>query len=727
MDTSEYMPMFLAEAQEHLQELNLAVVALEDDPTNQDTVDGIFRIAHSLKGMSATMGFSAIAELTHVMEDVFEVLRQRADGLHRDAITTVLACLDGLQGAVDSIEQNGSENLDPAALIEQLRALIRERTPDQELERAGGAIIPDPDVVAAVRADGGRILYVKVTLDPEVMMPAVRAHMVFAALNVHGEMIGSVPTPDAIENFEGHEIEAWIVTEHEESELAKTATRVSDVAAADVSELTSDDPAQVTPALSAAATVEPAAEQSAPAVAQPAAAAQPPAAAQPAAGTGPAPTETPAPAAAAEPAATASAADAKQAATGGAGHSAARTVRVDAERLDTLMHLMGELVIHRTAVEAYTANINSPELQHAVQNLTRSSQSLQSMVMQVRMIPVDVVFMRFPRLVRDLSNKLEKDIELELVGRETELDRTVVDSLGDPLVHLVRNSLDHGIESPDVREAAGKPRTGTLTIAARHAGGSVVIEVRDDGRGVDPQAVARKAVERGLIDEETARHIDTKQAIELLFAPGFSTAEVTSDISGRGVGMDAVRTKIRELGGEVLMESVPGQGTSAQIRLPLTLAIVSALQVDVSGAPFAIPIDRVERTLRLGEHTVRQIAGRRVLSLEDGVIPLLEGARTFGRAATDEHDLVVIVRGEDKRIGLTVDELVGQRELVTRPLPAVVSDGQPISGGAVLADGQIALIVDCDALATGLSGHAVGRAAGAESSDASASELAVTR
>jgi two-component system chemotaxis sensor kinase CheA len=688
MDTSEYMPMFLAEAQEHLQELNLAVVALEDDPTNQDTVDGIFRIAHSLKGMSATMGFSAIAELTHAMEDVFEILRQREDGLHRDAITTVLACLDGLQAAVDSIEQNGSENLDPAALIEQLRALIRDRTPEQELERAGGAIIPDPAVVAAVRADGGRILYVKVTLDAEVMMPAVRAHMVFAALNVHGEMIGSVPTPDGIENFEGHEIEAWIVSEHEEAELAKTATRVSDVESADVSEL-ADDPA---PAASAPAPASVAPEPSAPAA--------------PAPGT--------------------DAAAPKEAPTGSA-HSAARTVRVDAERLDTLMHLMGELVIHRTAVEAYTANINSPELQHAVQNLTRSSQSLQSMVMQVRMIPVDVVFMRFPRLVRDLSNKLEKDIELDLVGRETELDRTVVDSLGDPLVHLVRNSLDHGIEPPEVREAAGKPRTGTLTIAARHAGGSVVIEVRDDGRGVDPQAVARKAVERGLIDEETAKHIDTKQAIELLFAPGFSTAEVTSDISGRGVGMDVVRTKIRELGGEVLMESVPGQGTSAQIRLPLTLAIVSALQVDVSGAPFAIPIDRVERTLRLGEHTFRQIAGRRVLSLEDGVIPLLEGAETFGRPTTGEHDLVVIVRGNDKRIGLTVDELVGQRELVTRPLPAVVSDGQPISGGAVLADGQIALIVDCDALAAGLSGHAVGRSAGAETKDPSASELAASR
>jgi two-component system chemotaxis sensor kinase CheA len=701
MDTSEYMPMFLAEAQEHLQELNLAVVALEDDPTNQETVDGIFRIAHSLKGMSATMGFSAIAELTHVMEDVFEVLRQRAGGLHRDAITSVLACLDALQAGVDSIEQTGSENLDPAPLIEQLRALIRDRTPDQEVERAGGAIIPDPTVVAAVRAEGGRILHVKVALDPEVMMPAVRAHMVFAALNQHGDMIGSIPTPDGIENFEGHAVEAWIVTEHEEEELVKTATSVSDVAGAEVQELVSDQ-AQASVELPTAPSPATAPSQPAQAPAAPAADLTPEA-------------EVPATA----PAAPTEAAKAASPAAGGA-HSGARTVRVDAERLDTLMHLMGELVIHRTAVEAYTASINSPELQHAVQNLTRSSQSLQSMVMQVRMIPVDVVFMRFPRLVRDLSNKLGKDIELDLVGRETELDRTVVDSLGDPLVHLVRNSLDHGIEPPDVREAAGKPRTGTLTIAARHAGGSVVIEVRDDGRGVDPQAVAAKAVERGLIDAEAAKHIETKQAIELLFAPGFSTAEVTSDISGRGVGMDVVRTKIRELGGEVLMESVPGQGTSAQIRLPLTLAIVSALQVDVSGAPFAIPIDRVERTLRLGEHTVRQIAGRRVLSLEDGVIPLLEGARTFGRPSTAEHDLVVIVRGDDKRIGLTVDELVGQRELVTRALPPVVSDGQPISGGAVLADGQIALIVDCDALAAGLNGHAPTRPTASADSDASA-------
>ena len=337
--------------------------------------------------------------------------------------------------------------------------------------------------------------------------------------------------------------------------------------------------------------------------------------------------------------------------------------------------------------------------------------------MQVRMIPVDIVFMRFPRLVRDLSSKLDKEVELQLVGRDTELDRTVVDALGDPLVHLVRNAMDHGVEHPDDRVAAGKPRIGTVEIAARHAGGSVVIEVKDDGAGIDPAAVARKAVGKGLIDEDAAAAVDMRGAVELLFSPGFSMAEQASDISGRGVGMDVVRTKIRELGGEVVMDSEPGRGTTAQIRLPLTLAIVAALQVDVAGAPFAIPLDRVERTLRLTPSMVRSVAGRRMLVLEDGVLPLLEGSRTFGRPSEQEHELVVIIRGEDRRIGLAVDQLVGQRELVTRPLPSVVSTGEPVSGGAVLADGRISLIVDCDALASLIMSGSAGVSAAAGRGD----------
>jgi two-component system chemotaxis sensor kinase CheA len=364
------------------------------------------------------------------------------------------------------------------------------------------------------------------------------------------------------------------------------------------------------------------------------------------------------------------------------------------------MHLMGELVVNRTHAESLASAASVPGLTQAMQDLARSSQALQTMVMQVRMIPVEAVFLRFPRLVRDLSAKLDKKVDLQLSGSDTELDRTVVDALGDPLVHLVRNSLDHGLESPEAREAAGKPATGTLEISARHAGGNVVITVRDDGRGIDPAVVARKAAERGLISADAVDSVDLQRAVELLFTPGFSTAEVMSDVSGRGVGMDAVRTTIRELGGEVIINSELGQGTTAQIRLPLTLAIMSALLVESSGLPYAVQLDRVERTLKLSDYPVRSVAGKRMLVLRDGVLPIIDLAETVGHGCSDSATHAVVVRGLDQRLALSVDQLVGQRELVTRPLPQEMGSGAMFSGGAVLSNGAIALILDCDAIAT---------------------------
>jgi len=367
---------------------------------------------------------------------------------------------------------------------------------------------------------------------------------------------------------------------------------------------------------------------------------------------------------------------------------------------------MGELVVHRTRVESLAAGSGVEGLAEAIGELTRSSQSLQAMVMQVRMIEVDAVFMRFPRLVRDLSTKFGKQVELVMNGRDTELDRTVVDALGDPLVHLVRNSLDHALESPEERVAAGKPATGTLELAARHAGSNVVITVRDDGRGIDPELVARRAAERGLIPADAVQTVDMARAIELLFAPGFSTAETTSDISGRGVGMDAVRNVIRGLGGAVVMTSELGVGSTVQVRLPLTLAIVPALLVESHDTPFAIPLERVERTVNLAEQTVRSVIGRRTLVLNDGVLPLIDLAEALGYPPAPDAGYVVITRGADRRLALVLERLVGQRELVTRPLPAEVGDASSLSGGAVLSNGEIALIVDCDALADACGGAA---------------------
>jgi two-component system, chemotaxis family, sensor kinase CheA len=640
METSEYLPMFLAEGREHLQELNLAVVRIEERPDDRETVDEIFRIAHSMKGMSATMGFAGMAALTHQMEDVFELLRQRAGGLSRVHIDVLLECLDALGAAIDAIEELGEEKIAPAPLIERLRGLVRERTPEQEVERAG----ENPADLAAM-AGGNRVVRVCARLAEDAAMPSVRAYMVLSALSELGETLVCLPTPDDVETFAGSDIVAFLVSERPDADLADAAASVPDVASVETSE-----------ALAAVSAVAPAAAD--------------------------APVER-----AAAPAAPRA-------------HKASSTVRVDAERLDQLMHFMGELVLHRTQVEALAADADVPGLSQAMQNLTRTSHALQAMVMQVRMIPVEAVFLRFPRLVRDLSTKLGKQVELELVGKDTELDRTVVDALGDPLVHLIRNSLDHGLEGPEERVAAGKPASGTLNLSARHAGGNVVIEVRDDGRGIDPVKVAQKAADRGLIPAEAVDTTDMAKAIELLFHPGFSTAEVTSDISGRGVGMDAVRTTIRELGGEVLMTSEQGQGTVAQIRLPLTLAIMAALLVEADGRPFAIPLDRIERTVRLADHTVRSVAGSPMLVMRDGVLPIVDAAQRYGGSPAEGAEYAVVVRGSTGSLAVTVTNLFGQRELVTRPLPPEVAENSALSGAAVMSDGQIALIVDCDALET---------------------------
>jgi two-component system, chemotaxis family, sensor kinase CheA len=660
MDTSEYLPMFLAECRENLQELNLAVVRLEEVPDDRETVDAIFRIAHSLKGMAATMGYEGMATLTHKMEDVLELLRQRGGGLSREVVDVLLGCLDALSGAVDSIDADGAESLDPAVLVERLQSLVRDRDDPEAVEEepeGGRADIP-PAKLAPI-TEGQVVVEVAAVLAEDAQMPAVRAFQVLAAAGEHGEILRSTPAEGEVDGFDGRLIELLLATENEVEDVAAALRGVPDVADVRVAEH-APEPVQE---------------------------AAPLAAVDESGGVGGSESSV-------------AAAPSPSAPHKKGGH---QTVRVDAERLDQLMHLMGELVVQRTHVEALSAEADVPGLSQAMQELTRSSHALQAMVMQIRMIPIEAVFMRFPRLVRDVASKLDKNVELDLVGKETELDRTVVDAIGDPLVHLIRNSLDHGLESPEDRVAAGKSPTGKLTIAARHAGGSIAITVKDDGHGINPQKVAAVAVQRGLITREQAQLIDMRGAIELLFAPGFSTAAEVGALSGRGVGMDAVREKIRELGGEVTVTSVQGEGTVNEIRLPLTLAIMSALLVEAGDKPFGIPLQRVERTMRLDDNPVRSVAGRKMLVLKDEALPLRRAVDVFGGAAAgagaalpDTH--VVIVRGQEGSIALSVSKLIGQRELVTRPLPQNVAQEAAVSGAAVLSNGDIVLLADCDAL-----------------------------
>ncbi|MGA2469438.1 MAG: chemotaxis protein CheA [Solirubrobacteraceae bacterium] len=681
MDSAEYLPMFLAESREHLQELNVAIVALEKNPQDADGVDAIFRVAHSVKGMTGTMGFSGMARLSHEMEEVFELVRRRRGGVERDLIDAVFACLDALSAAVDSIELSGEERIDPEPLIERLRALVG-RSARQEVSGKAIATVGYP---GALRA--------RVEFAQDVLMPSVIAYVLLTALRERGTVLGSDPADEDLDGWDGRVVEVVCGADFAQADIEAVAADTDGVIRVTITRYPDDGGdgedanAEQLPLTGDPHTVQiPAADSAHVAAAEPAAAepeAVGPVAAEPEGVAG-------------DPVAGEAAKPEVAETDAAASRPAARTVRVDAERLDQLMYYMGELVVHRTQLASLVAHSEVPGIAQAMQELERTSQALRAMVMKVRMIEVEAVFSRLPRLVRDLAAKLGKDVELRISGADTELDRTVVDALGDPLVHLVRNALDHGLETPQERVAAGKPATGLLEVSARHGGGRVVITVRDDGRGIDVAAVAARARRRGLVS--TGDELSSAQAIDLLFTAGFSTADRMTDISGRGVGMDAARDAVRALGGDVLLQSEPGAGMVAEIRLPLTLAITSALIVEVSGLPFAIPLDRVEWTLSLGEASVRKAAGQDLLVLPDGVVALCDGPWVLAGEENGAVEHAVIVRAGDELVALAVGELIGQRELVTRPLPPELEMSRPISAGAVLAEGAIALIVDCDRL-----------------------------
>jgi two-component system, chemotaxis family, sensor kinase CheA len=657
MELSDYLPMFLAEGREHLQTLNLSLVRIEQDPRDVETINDIFRVAHTLKGMSATMGFGRMASLTHEMENVMEGMKSRSDGLSKDALDALFGCLDTLSSLVDEIEESGGEQSDPGGLVGRLQRLLAggAAAPGDELGTATAPAGPAPDIVAAVEAAGLYVAAVTLVLADDVDMPGVRAFLAVRKAEEHGELLQCEPDVAVIEagEIESPEIRVWLATS------AETAAIATDLGAQDG--IGRCDAVRHAPEAHAAAPV--------PAVT----------------------------AGAVEPGAAAQTAPARTAA---AAKHRAQTVRVEAERLDLLMHMMGEMVVQRTRLEAIAAGSDHAGLQSAVNDLSRVAQSLQQLVMQVRMVPVESVFMRFPRMVRDIAAQLGKQVDLQIRGEDTELDRTVVEALGDPLVHLVRNAMDHGLETPEERTASGKPAQGTLAISAEHAGGEVVIRVREDGRGVDPAKVGAMAAARGLIAPEAVAALTPEDAVELLFRPGFSTAEVTTGISGRGVGMDAVRTMVRNLGGDCVISSELGKGSTASIRLPLSLAILPALLVEADGAPYALPLDRVEQTIRISDYTLRSIRGEHAIVLRDRILPLHDlGVLLGGRPVDPATAAAVVCRSGTSRIGLLVERLVGQQELVTRPLPAVTDVRRAlVSGGAVLGDGQIALIVDLDSM-----------------------------
>lgn len=695
MDTSEYLGLFLDESRESLQALNASLLDLERDPADAEPLTVIFRVAHSLKGMSATMGFEAMARLTHRMEEVLAKMRDDGAPVTPAISDALFACLDTLQEMVDRVAEDNKEEVDASAVMERLNAVANSADAPAAVAVAEVAATLAPPaapalsdyermVVSDAHERGLVVVRVDVTFDEGCQLAAARAFMVVQELEAFGDLIKSEPPAESIEagEVEGG-VSFWIAAEAgaEPEEIRARALAVSEVATCEVEQLEHSEGDE-------APTGEPVAEavEAAP---------QAPAAGEAAA---------PAPArAAAAPA------------EGRAARAAATTVRVGTDRLDALMNLMGEMVIQRTRLAQLSGQYELGDLRGAVEDMTRVTNDLQTLIMQVRMMPVDAVFMRFPRMVRDLANTLGKQVELVISGEETELDRTVIDGLGDPLVHMLRNAVDHGLEKPEDRVAAGKDATGTVSLSARHAGSSVVIEVRDDGHGMDPDALRASVVRKNLMTQAAADALSDEEALQLVFMPGFSTAKVTTDVSGRGVGMDAVRTAITDLSGDVSISSTVGEGSSFTIRLPLTLAIIQALLVEAGGAEdepgqvWAVPLEAIEETVIVAPEDTKPVGGLPCVVLRDSIVPLiwLRDCLNLDQLPDTQETggpiKVVVVHSGSSRIGLVVDDLVGKQDVVIKHLPGFLGDVNGVAGATILGDGSVALILDVAALSAGVS------------------------
>ncbi|MCU0306401.1 MAG: chemotaxis protein CheA [Thermoleophilia bacterium] len=675
MDLSEYLSLFLDESRENLQTLNASLLDLERDPQDPEALQVIFRVAHSLKGMSATMGFDRMAKLTHRMEEVLSALRDGEAPVTTDTVDTLFACLDLLEAMVNDIADGAGERTDTAAIMARLDACVTGAAAPAPADAAppppptaddGGFSDYERVVVADAREAGRGVFRVAVSLREDCMLRAARAYMVIAEMERAGEIIKADPPRERIEHEEfGLAFTLWVVTDLPAGEIEAAVSRVSEVEACEVGVAGGSEPAPAPPA-------EPVAETPA---------APPPAAASPGPADAPAHEDHPAP-----------------------GHRKPRqqnTVRVGTDRLDSLMNLMGEMVIQRTRLTQLAADHDLPDLRTTVEEVTRVTNDLQNLVMQVRMMPVETVFMRFPRMVRDLAQSLGKHLDLVITGEDTELDRTVIDELGDPLVHMLRNAVDHGLETPEERRAAGKPETGTVRLSARHEGSSVVIEVEEDGRGIDPARIRDVAVAKGVLAREDADQLTDQEAVDLIFAPGLSTAKVATDVSGRGVGMDAVRTKINGLNGTVEIHSELGAGSRFVIRLPLTLAIIQALLVRSAGETYALPLEAIDETVVVRREETRPVNGRECMVLRDRVVPLVRLREQLALAGEDDQGdalPVVVVRSGGTRLGVVVDHLVGQQDIVIKHLPSFLGDVVGVAGATILGDGRVALIVDVGSL-----------------------------
>jgi len=675
MDMSQYLAVFLEESRENLTNLNQQLLELEKNPDDLSALNEIFRIAHTLKGMSSTMGFKSLADLTHHMENVLSVLKEGLLEVNSLVVDVLFQCFDRIQFIIDSIESgNYDGEMDNSDLISVLEKIV---SGEYEAAAAEGAFaVSEEPAFAAETGDisttslefndyditvlkeaaskGFKIYYIKIQINKDCLMKSVRAFMVFKALEEDSEIIKSLPPVQEIEEekFNG-EFELVLISKTMQEGLVQRLNNISEIRVAIAKEI------DVNSLISSSQSV------------------------------------------------LGSGNNLGKDETNGLGFRENRkqtikqTVRVDIEKLDNLMNLVGELVMHKGRLEQIGLSHQIAELNEAVEEINRVSADLQSVVMKVRMVPVEQVFNRFPRMVRDLAKDLGKQVDFIVEGKETELDRTVIDEIGDPLVHLLRNAVDHGLEFPQERVKLGKPQNGKVVLRARHEGNNVYIEVEDDGKGIDLNRVLERAIDRGLVNPARAEKMAPEEIIEFLYCPGFSTAQSVTDISGRGVGLDVVKSKLEALNGEIFIDSTPGKGTKFKIKLPLTLAIIQALIVAVRNEVYAIPLSSVDETTMISKDDIKMVHSQEVIMLRGSVLPLLRLANLLevpDEEGAEKEMYVVVVRKGEKQVGLVVDTLIGQQEIVIKSLGKLLSGIPGIAGAIVSGDGNVRLILDIPTL-----------------------------
>lgn len=679
MEMDQYLEVFIEESKEHLQACNKNLLKLEKEPENIAIVNEIFRSAHTLKGMSATMGYEDLASLTHQMENVLDGIRNLKIKVTPSLLDVVFKSVDYLEEMIFSIADGGDGKKDVTDVVLSLKKVesgditTSEETADSDdqhnVDEPATSITNYDDfeltVIQQSREQGFNCYEITIQLREDCLLKAARVFMVFEVLEQLGEIIKSFPSVGQLEEEQfDSEFRVTVVSMESAENIEKQITKVSEINNVIVNDFQiNSNKTQVQEQIQAQNEV--------------------------------------APALAPEQKQLTDKEENLSSKSNSKHVGNQKTIRVNIEKLDTLMNLFEELVIDRGRLEQISHDLKHSELNETVERMSRISGDLQNIILTMRMVPVETVFNRFPRMVRQLAKDLHKKINLQIIGAETELDRTVIDEIGDPLVHLLRNALDHGIETPEIRMQNGKPEEGTVILRAYHSGNHVFIEIEDDGAGISRGKIIQKAVNKGLIEEKTVESLTDSQVFDFIFSSGFSTAEQISDVSGRGVGLDVVKNTIESLGGSITIHSEMSKGSTFSIQLPLTLSIISVMLVTIQNEKYAIPLSSIIETAIIKKSEILYAHNQMVIDYRGKVVPLVNLKDIFEVPTITEDDedfSILIVKKGDKSAGLIVDSFVGQQEIVLKSLGNYLTNVFAISGATILGDGQVALIIDCNAL-----------------------------